>query len=161
MPEHTPGIIVTYFPDPDFEIRLAAIAREISPVLVVDNTADAAMSDRLAAACKRCGCRLLLNRSNLGIAAALNRGFGELEQLGFIWAVAFDQDSTPEPGLVGGLMECARRICPARRPLSSAPIGAMKRGPASPRCICGRTRLAAFFSNGCPPATTSTTSPAS
>ena len=129
MPERTPGIIVTYFPDPDLEIRLAAIAREISPVLVVDNTANAAMSDRLAAACERCGCRLLLNRSNLGIAAALNRGFGELEQLGFIWAVAFDQDSTPEPGLVGGLMECARRICPARPP---AVVGANWRDEARP-----------------------------
>jgi rhamnosyltransferase len=121
MPEPIPGVVVTYSPDADFESRLGAIAREVSPVLVVDNTADAATSDRLAAVCGRCGCALRLNSTNLGIAAALNRGFGELELLGCAWAVAFDQDSTPEPGLAGSLLDCAQRSFAARQP---AVIGA-------------------------------------
>jgi rhamnosyltransferase len=128
MSERIPGVIVTYFPDAEFEARLGAIAREVWPVLVVDNTASAAMSDRLVAICGRCGCRLLLNPSNLGIAAALNRGFGELEQLGCAWAVAFDQDSTPEPGLADRLAECARRLANGR----PAVIGANWRDEGRP-----------------------------
>jgi rhamnosyltransferase len=129
MDEPIPGVVVAYFPDADFEVRLATICREASPVLVVDNSADAETCDRLTAICGRCGCRLLQNASNLGIAAALNRGFGELEQLGCIWAVAFDQDSIPEPGLVGSLMNCARRLSAARSP---AVIGSNWRDEARP-----------------------------
>jgi GT2 family glycosyltransferase len=83
-------------------------------------------SQRSAAAA---AAELLQNSSNLGIAAALNRGFGELEQLGCVWAVAFDQDSIPEPGLVGSLMNCARRLSAARPP---AVIGANWRDEARP-----------------------------
>jgi rhamnosyltransferase len=108
MAESIPGVVVTYFPAADFEARLAAIRRETSPVLVVDNSADAATGDRLAEICGRCGCQLLLNDSNLGIAAALNRGFNQLGQLGCAWSVAFDQDSTPEPDFVSHLVNCAR-----------------------------------------------------
>jgi len=41
MSERVPAVIVTYFPDAEFEVRLGVIAMEMSPVLVVDNSADA------------------------------------------------------------------------------------------------------------------------
>jgi rhamnosyltransferase len=116
MPERIPGIIVTCFPDADFEVRLRAIAMEMSPVLVVDNSADVPTAARLAAICGRCGCQLLINAGNLGIAAALNRGFREVERLGSVWAIALDQDSTSEPGLVRCLLECARRFSTTKAP---------------------------------------------
>jgi rhamnosyltransferase len=129
MSERIPGVVVTYFPDAGFETRLGAIVREVSPVWVVDNSADAAASGRLAGICDRCGCRLILNPSNLGIAAALNLGFGELEQSGCVWAVALDQDSLPEPGMIDRLIECARRF-PATRP--PAVVGANWRDEGRP-----------------------------
>jgi rhamnosyltransferase len=129
MPEPVPGVIVTYFPDAGFEARLGAIVRMLSPVLVVDNTADATARDRLAAICGGCGCRLILNPTNLGIAAALNRGFRGLEQSGCDWAVALDQDSVPEPGSIGSLMDCAMRLSANCSP---AVVGANWRDDARP-----------------------------
>ena len=107
MPDPTAGVVVTYFPDEEFEARLGAVVREVSPVLVVDNSTDPAAGDRLAAVCDRCGARLLRHAANLGTAAALNRGFAELARLGCGWAVAFDQDSVPAEGLAGALRACA------------------------------------------------------
>ena len=101
------GVVVTFFPDAEFEARLGAIAREVSPLLVVDNSADPAVRNRLEAVTDRCGGRFLPNAANLGTAAALNRGFAELARLGCGWAVAFDQDSAPAPGLAGRLRACA------------------------------------------------------
>ncbi len=107
MPESIAGVVVTYFPDAEFEARLGAVAREVAPLLVVDNSADPAVRDRLDALCGRCGARLLLNPANLGTGSALNRGFAELARLGCGWAVAFDQDSAPAPGLAVHLRACA------------------------------------------------------
>lgn len=107
MSESIAGVVVTYFPDTEFPLRLAAVAREVAPLLVVDNSADPAAADPLAALCARSGTRLLRNAANLGTAAALNRGFAELARLGCTRAVAFDQDSVPLPGLAAALRACA------------------------------------------------------
>ncbi len=108
-PSSCGGVVVTYRPDPGFAARLAAMCQEVGRMVVVDNTATSATSDSLAAIRAHCGCQLLCNDSNLGTAAALNRGFAELERLGCRWAVAFDQDSTPEAGLVAHLRAYADR----------------------------------------------------
>lgn len=97
------GVIVTFHPDAHFERRLAAIARETSPLLVVDNTARPETANRLRAACAAHGATLLANPKNVGLAAALNQAFRQLEAQGIAFAVAFDQDSTPEPGFVAAL----------------------------------------------------------
>ncbi len=107
MPESIAGVVVTYFPDPDFEARLAAVSRQVAPLVVVDNSADPATGERLASVCASCGARLLRNTANLGTAAAFNRGFAELARSGCAWAIAFDQDSVPGDGLAAALRTCA------------------------------------------------------
>ncbi len=101
------GVVVTYFPDAGFAARLAAIARETAPVLVVDNTTDDDGRAALRAVCARHGARLSENSANRGLAAALNQAFLALERAGHEWAVTFDQDSTPAPGFTTALRTAA------------------------------------------------------
>lgn len=114
----TGAVVVTYFPDPGFASRLAAITREAAPVLVIDNSADPAVHARLAALCASARCEFLASPANVGLATALNRGFAHLRARGLFWALAFDQDSTPAPGFAAALHATA-----ARHPAAAA-IGA-------------------------------------
>lgn len=106
-PTRVAGVVVTYFPDADFADRLAAVAEETAPVIVVDNSADAAVRERLRAVCAPLRVQLIENPENRGIGAALNQAFAELERNGIEWAVAFDQDSLPELGFTVALLETA------------------------------------------------------
>lgn len=100
-----PGaVVVTFFPDAAFATRLAAIARQYAPVLVVDNSADAHLNASLATLCRDLRCSYLPQPENLGLAVALNRGFAHLRSLGHTAALAFDQDSTPAPGHAAALL---------------------------------------------------------
>jgi rhamnosyltransferase len=102
------GVIVTFFPDAGFESRLAAIAGEFSPLLVVDNSADAAVTNRLRACCAAHQAELVLNPENRGLGAALNQAFEQLAQRGLAWVAAFDQDSMPEAGFGTALHSLAQ-----------------------------------------------------
>lgn len=115
-------VVVTYRPDQEFEARFDAMAKEFERVVMVDNSASSAPAERLEEIRRRTGCTLLINASNLGIAAALNLGFSELARHGCEWAVAFDQDSVPEPGFLGQLLDCARRF--QSTPRAAVVIGA-------------------------------------
>lgn len=97
------GVVVTFHPDAGFETRLAAMLDEVRPVIVIDNTATPATRNRLHAACTRLGAELIENDENVGLGAALNRAFRVLDERGFATVLAFDQDSTPEPGLAAAL----------------------------------------------------------
>lgn len=104
VPERVAAAIVTYFPDEGFAHRLVAIARECRPVIVVDNSADEAARTALRGSCGAQGAKLIENADNVGIGRALNHAFAALAADGIEWAIAFDQDSTPEPGFVAALL---------------------------------------------------------
>jgi rhamnosyltransferase len=97
------GVVVTYHPDPGFEARLEAMRSEVCPLVVIDNTATLVTRERLRRACARLEVELIENEDNLGLAGALNRAFRHLEARGVEAIVAFDQDSTPESGVVAAL----------------------------------------------------------
>lgn len=101
------GAVVTYFPDALFPERLAAICRETAPVIVVDNSADAAVAAALRAACALHGATLHENARNAGLGAALNTAAALLAVAGAERMVAFDQDSTPAPGFAAALLAAA------------------------------------------------------
>lgn len=115
---------MTFHPDMEFERRLAAIASEVNFLIVVDNTAEPATAERLDGACRARGAKLITSRENVGLGAALNRAFSTLSERGFTWAIAFDQDSTPEPGF--------RRALLATAGASAAVVGANWRDEARP-----------------------------
>ncbi|HUG11949.1 MAG TPA: glycosyltransferase [Opitutaceae bacterium] len=102
------GVVVTYFPDAEFGVRLAAIAREVDRLLVIDNSANPEVQSQLTAVCAASGAQLVANRENCGLAAALNQAFALLAEEHFTWVVAFDQDSTPLPGFAAALIAAAR-----------------------------------------------------
>ena len=93
------AVVVTFFPDEGVRARLERLKAEFTAVIVVDNGSDPDSRGRLDIA----GVQLLPLERNLGLAAALNLGLAEAERQGFRWAVTFDQDSTPRPGLLRAL----------------------------------------------------------
>jgi rhamnosyltransferase len=107
-PSSIGGVIVTYFPDPDFGARLSAIAREVGPLIVIDNSAAPEVHERLRPLVAAVDAKFVASPSNVGLGAALNLAFDQLANQGAAWAVAFDQDSTPAPGFVRALSAAAQ-----------------------------------------------------
>lgn len=102
------AVVVTYFPDPAFHSRLAAIAREIPACIVVDNSATPAIRAELAELCTQLGCEFVAQPDNTGLGSALNAGFTIHAARGAREVVAFDQDSTPLPGFAAALLATLR-----------------------------------------------------
>lgn len=104
------AIVVTFKPDAEFKRRLVAIAAQCEHVIVVDNGSPEPLFTTGPE-----GIEVLRQGENLGLATALNIGLQRALALGFLWAVAFDQDSTPESGMIACLWTTlARQTNPAR-----------------------------------------------
>lgn len=110
IPVAVAGVIVTYNPDADFEKRAAVIADQVALLVIVDNSEGPDARARVAAAAKAAGAETVVNRENLGLAAALNQAFANLTARGFEHAIAFDQDSTPEPGFTAALLRTQAKL---------------------------------------------------
>jgi len=98
------ALVVTYFPDAGFPERLARIREQVERLVIVDNGSDAhafSWAEKLAGTAV---VTVERNASNLGIAAALNRGLTRLAAEGYEWVVTLDQDSTIESGCVAALL---------------------------------------------------------
>lgn len=92
------GVVVTFFPDADFEKKFSLICQEIKNVVVVDNSAAGDVHTRLEEIVKTHNAALIKNTRNLGIGEALNQGIGHSKQTGAEWLFCFDQDSQIRPG---------------------------------------------------------------
>jgi rhamnosyltransferase len=104
-PDSTCAVIVTYHPDAGFEERLRRIAPQVAHVVVVDNASSPAIRARLEASLGESRLELIGLPENLGIAAALNRGLTRASELGYQWAITFDQDSVADDDLLLRLLE--------------------------------------------------------
>ena len=105
-PESVCAIVVTYFPDNMFGERLARIRKQTGKVVIVDNTGDTQLSASLS---RSSGVEVIANQENVGIAAALNQGMSRAVDLGFTWAITFDQDTWVQPNLVATLIDIYQR----------------------------------------------------
>jgi rhamnosyltransferase len=103
FPSAVCAIVVTYHPDAEFAVRLAAISRQVAAVVIVDNGSVAELS-MLRELASDPAVTLLPNRENLGIARALNIGIQYALAHGFRMAVLFDQDSRVDGDLVETLL---------------------------------------------------------
>jgi|ERR1700722_5064959 len=100
-PENVCAIVVTYFPDSMFGERLARIRNQTAKTIVVDNSGD---SNALSLAKNDTDIEIISNEENLGIGTALNQGMSRATQLGYKWAITFDQDSWVNPNLLSALI---------------------------------------------------------
>ena len=91
------GVIVTFFPDKDFEKNIALIHQQIQNVVIVDNSAAHNVHTRLEGIAKTYNATLIKNDKNLGIGEALNQGVEHSKLTGAEWLFCFDQDSQIRP----------------------------------------------------------------
>lgn len=129
-PTAVAAILVTYNPDTDFAHRLDALLAQITRVVIVDNgSRESCLSSLEPYLTRDSRVTIFRNKTNLGIATALNQGVGQLIEEGYRWALTLDQDSFPAGGMVSAL--CDRL---AADPDSSrvAMVGTNRRDPANP-----------------------------
>jgi rhamnosyltransferase len=94
--------VVTYDPAPALPAHLRALRSQCGKLVVVDN--GSANVQWVAEVAAQCGCDLVRNNSNLGIASALNVGARIALDQGFDWLGTFDQDSLCPSGAIEGLL---------------------------------------------------------
>jgi rhamnosyltransferase len=103
MHEPVCAVVVTFHPGHDVLRNLALVMAQAQRLVVVDNGSGAASLKMLREASAERGFALIENRSNLGIAAALNRGVRQALAEGYGWVVLFDQDSTVGGGFLDAM----------------------------------------------------------
>jgi rhamnosyltransferase len=99
------AIYVTFHPDKKFCERLAQIVPQVDRIIIVDNHSNEKAVEMLRTLCAEVNGELIENEQNRGIATALNQGIRRAIELGYPWALTFDQDSCPEQDLVKTLSE--------------------------------------------------------
>lgn len=117
------AIVVTYHPDAGFPERLAAVADQVHRVVIVDNRSNPEAIRMLQEiTMSRPRVDLLLNSSNLGIAAALNRGVRHAISAGYTWVLTLDQDSRPVRGMVKQMLAAYEELAERDKPGVVAPV---------------------------------------
>lgn len=99
------AVVVAYYPDESFPERLQDILTQVGAVVVVDNTPTPGTARQLLELTGSTGrIRLVENRRNAGIAAALNQGLEYALQAGCKWLLTLDQDTRCYPDMVKTLL---------------------------------------------------------
>ena len=105
--EEVSAVVVTYFPDDNLEERLVAISKQVSHVVVVDNTDSEVISRRVMSRVNFLQSNkisLMSNNTNRGVAQALNIGITFSEKIGAKYLLTLDQDTDLPIGFVEGLL---------------------------------------------------------
>jgi rhamnosyltransferase len=87
------AVVVTYNPGPSFVGNVEALAAQGAEIVLVDNGSGSETEEHLHELETNLGYKVIRNRQNLGIAAALNMGVNYAMESGFDWISTFDQDS--------------------------------------------------------------------
>jgi rhamnosyltransferase len=98
-PSEICGVLVTYNPTELLTKNISHLSQQIPHIILVDNGSEASALVRINALPSQ-HLEIMRNSHNLGIAAALNQGLQRALELGYSWAVAFDQDSCPAADLI-------------------------------------------------------------
>jgi rhamnosyltransferase len=100
------AIVVSYFPDVATLGRLVtATVPQVDALAVVDNGTSDAAFDGFCAEAESDRIVILKQCRNIGLAAAFNRGIAWAHENGFSHVLLLDQDSEPEQGMVGALIQ--------------------------------------------------------
>jgi rhamnosyltransferase len=103
------AIVVAYFPDKEFDVRLGKLLTQVAQVVVVDNTPKETSEPRFNRRFHDTAqFHLIDNRANLGISAALNQGLQYALKGGFKWILTLDQDTECYPDMVDTLLKVSK-----------------------------------------------------
>jgi rhamnosyltransferase len=86
------AVIVTYRPDVSLVERIKPVFKQVSKIVIVDNTEDESVLPLVDLLTSQ-GCYFIRNEKNLGIAQALNIGIDWAISEGFSWILTLDDDS--------------------------------------------------------------------
>jgi rhamnosyltransferase len=107
------AVVVAYYPDEEFAVRLRSLLPQVARVLVVDNTPAEDAALQLGLPGETANIHLISNRVNLGISAALNQGLRHALDAGCKWALTLDQDTRCFPDMVSTLLGVSQACIPA------------------------------------------------
>lgn len=150
--EDVAAVVTTFRPGPSTRANLLRIAAQVGKVIVVDDSGDAGAHPAIDFP-EIANLDLVRNETNLGIAAALNRGVERAARHGCKWVITLDDDtlvstsyvrdvlrfaeSGQVPGL--GLVACSRgtdpRAAEEQRPARGAGGFVMKRTLITSGCL--------------------------
>lgn len=110
MPKHASdsvcAIVVAYFPDEEFHLRIRALLPQVAQVVVVDNTPDRKAPQSLRERFHDTRqVHLIDNHANRGISVALNQGLEYAVKKGYKWILTLDQDTEAYPDMVETLLD--------------------------------------------------------
>lgn len=100
--------MVTHHPDGGLVDRILRIAPQVAQTVIVDNGSSASCMEPIRKLTHTIPVYLILNRSNEGIASALNVGTRWAASEGFRWVLTLDQDTTVLPDMMDVLAEVVR-----------------------------------------------------
>lgn len=101
--ERVSAVISAYRPSEALIEHCAMIAAQAHRVIVVDDGSGAA-AEPVLSQLETAGVTVLRQGQNLGIAAAMNRGYAEARADSAEFVVTFDQDSAVPPGFIDALV---------------------------------------------------------
>ena len=100
------AIIITHHPPSEFLSNLDNWKCQFDQLLIIDNGSDLQTQSLLQQASqeRRSEIEIILNKTNLGMATALNQGFSWALKQGSDFIFAFDQDSQPASDMIETLL---------------------------------------------------------
>jgi len=98
-------IIITYNPSNELEKLLNIIINQVSKIIIIDNFSKEENYKLIQSSKQFDKITIIRNNFNLGIAKALNQGLSFAKELGFNWAITFDQDTIPFSDIVDTLLD--------------------------------------------------------
>ncbi len=107
------AVVVTYHPDKELFDRIKLIRSQVDKVLIVDNNSSPDCIEMIRKISKDLDVNVIENKSNLGVAEALNQGFklAQSYNKNYSWVLTLDQDSSCNSSLISDL-SLAFESCP-------------------------------------------------
>ncbi|HVS75741.1 MAG TPA: glycosyltransferase family 2 protein, partial [Steroidobacteraceae bacterium] len=115
------AVVVTYFPGVECAENLAALARQVACLLIIDNGSSEETLQPVVEAARRLSATLVRLKVNLGIAAALNVGLRLARERGYSWLATFDQDSRATAAMIETMAQALGRYPQPNRVAVVAP----------------------------------------
>lgn len=107
----TGAVVITFNPDNDFALNLTAASHQLDKIIVVDNGSQESSLLRIKdCISQHTNVILIENKTNLGIAKALNIGCQYLHEHDTSFALMLDQDSLVTDGMVASLYNTISRL---------------------------------------------------